>query len=195
MAWPKGRPRSAEDRAKISSGLSNGAAYKGTCKRCEQEVNKKGAEYCSPECLHAGPEFGAIIKARSADPKWRRKVSERTREAMQRPETRQRHLDALSCVFDLSENGNNFTGGQGQQLNNNEQLYFDILVPLGYAHNHRLKYGQGRGQYYRLDFALVEAHIAIEIDGSSHRDRQEKDELRDQRLHSLGWKVVRIRCY
>jgi very-short-patch-repair endonuclease len=39
----------------------------------------------------------------------------------------------------------------------------------------------------------LESKINIEIDGSSHRGREEKDAERDAFLRSRGWKVIRIK--
>jgi very-short-patch-repair endonuclease len=43
---------------------------------------------------------------------------------------------------------------------------------------------------YVLDFWCPEKQLAVELDGSSHRNRREKDEQRDQILRSHGIRVV-----
>lgn len=45
---------------------------------------------------------------------------------------------------------------------------------------------------YILDFAMPHAAIDIEIDGFWHSRRQKQDRLRDLRLISLGWKIIRL---
>lgn len=47
---------------------------------------------------------------------------------------------------------------------------------------------------YITDFASPEHKLIIEIDGASHSHDHEidRDRDRDQRLHALGWNVVRI---
>ena len=45
-----------------------------------------------------------------------------------------------------------------------------------------------------VDFACVRAHLAVEIDGESHRvaSRRRLDRRRDCNLRKLGWKILRI---
>jgi very-short-patch-repair endonuclease len=47
---------------------------------------------------------------------------------------------------------------------------------------------------FKLDFALPEKMLFVEIDGSSHRtpDRKERDARRDAMLAELGWRGLRI---
>lgn len=50
------------------------------------------------------------------------------------------------------------------------------------------------GKTYRVDFALKDARIIVEVDGSywhNREDRRVKDEERDQLLERNGWKVLR----
>lgn len=47
---------------------------------------------------------------------------------------------------------------------------------------------------YYIDFAFVQLKIAVEIDGAQHEqpDRKHKDDIRDDHLMKLGWRVYRI---
>jgi very-short-patch-repair endonuclease len=45
---------------------------------------------------------------------------------------------------------------------------------------------------YRLDFACLEARLAIEVDGEAHGDRPARDAVRDQRLAEIGFSTLRI---
>ena len=136
-------------------------------------------------------KLSEIAQAHGKDPEWRKRVSEGTKKRMQDPEVRVKHLAGLYNAFAKTENGNNFTGGQGQQRNALQQIYADIFLPLGYVEDHPVQWGE-RGERYRLDFALVEEKICIEIDGSSHKGKEEHDELKDATLKAFGWKVIRI---
>ena len=45
---------------------------------------------------------------------------------------------------------------------------------------------------YFADFACSKEKLVVELDGSSHADREEYDALRDATLASDGWRVIRI---
>lgn len=45
---------------------------------------------------------------------------------------------------------------------------------------------------YIVDFYCAEKFVVIEIDGSSHDEKQQEDENRDQYLNSLGLEVIRL---
>jgi very-short-patch-repair endonuclease len=45
---------------------------------------------------------------------------------------------------------------------------------------------------YIVDFLCAEARFVIEIDGSIHNDQREYDAERDDYLHELGYRVLRI---
>ena len=47
------------------------------------------------------------------------------------------------------------------------------------------------GNYY-ADFACVGAKLVVELDGSSHDDRQQSDANRDEVLSELGWTTMRF---
>lgn len=50
------------------------------------------------------------------------------------------------------------------------------------------------GRPFRLDFALPEIQLAIELDGSHHRERKQrlKDRRRDLELERRGWTIVHL---
>lgn len=45
---------------------------------------------------------------------------------------------------------------------------------------------------YIVDFAVVKARLAIELDCAIHRDKAMEDVVRDNALAQLGWRVLRI---
>ena len=42
------------------------------------------------------------------------------------------------------------------------------------------------------DFCCSAAKLVVELDGSSHDDREDYDRERDASMHSDGWRVIRI---
>jgi len=71
--------------------------------------------------------------------------------------------------------------------------YFaSIVCPLGYIREHQVVYGPGKASRFKLDFALPEAKIDIELDGPYHYSLPEEDVKRDLILRNLGWHVIRI---
>ena len=45
---------------------------------------------------------------------------------------------------------------------------------------------------YIVDFACVEKHLVIEIDGDSHVGRFQADQRREAAIRAAGWQVVRM---
>lgn len=76
-----------------------------------------------------------------------------------------------------------------------EQIVVDALLDAGlgdFCLQHVVRTAAGR---FRLDIALVGPRIAIEVDGSQHRDVDvvEADARRTAALEAEGWLVLRIR--
>lgn len=159
-----GEPRSEETKAKIALSLLG---------------KRHSAERCEANRL------GQIGKHHTIESK--KKISDSVKIAMHQPEIRQKHLKALA--ENVAYYGLNYNGGQGQLPNELEQYYIDLLIPLGYIQGYFIHWDRST---YRPDFVHLESKTIIEIDGSSHIGREEKDKLKDERLHLLGWRVVRI---
>lgn len=82
----------------------------------------------------------------------------------------------------------NFSGGKSGEE------YAKVLCPVGFVREYRVYYSRvPKARYYQLDFAHVEAKVAIELDGPFHYSTNEDDRKRDVVLRSLGWKVIRIK--
>ena len=77
-----------------------------------------------------------------------------------------------------------------------ERFWKDVLTKnnIKYEHNYPVKkqsLGLNDHANYFLDFKIKET-IDLEIDGSQHKYRKERDEFRDKALSSHGWVVYRI---
>jgi very-short-patch-repair endonuclease len=72
-----------------------------------------------------------------------------------------------------------------------EKYWAEILEGAGIAFQAEMRVGR-----FRLDFALTESRIDLEVDGAQHYFSEEavmRDKDRDLFLESQGWKVIRIR--
>ena len=58
---------------------------------------------------------------------------------------------------------------------------------LGFQFNRQFAF-----ENYILDFICRKLKLVIEVDGSSHDTKQDADALRDAKLNSLGYEVLRI---
>ena len=69
-----------------------------------------------------------------------------------------------------------------------KHLWYDFLKLLPLTVNR-----QKVIENYIVDFYIAEAQIVIELDGSQHYKEEgiQKDKIRDERLKSLGFKVLR----
>jgi hypothetical protein len=71
-------------------------------------------------------------------------------------------------------------------------LFAAFLCPAGYVREYWIRWGSGRNDHYKVDFAHPEAKVNIELDGPFHHTTPADDALRDSRLRALGWKIIRI---
>ena len=58
---------------------------------------------------------------------------------------------------------------------------------LGFQFNRQFPF-----ENYILDFICRKLKLVIEVDGSSHNFKHEEDNLRDMKLHNLGYEVLRV---
>ncbi len=86
-------------------------------------------------------------------------------------------------------------GGNGRGLTVPEQTLLDALgsgwqagfvVPIPNARR------DGYPTHYKIDLADPERMIAVEVDGESHRSRQDQDDRKTAYLESHGWTVIRF---
>jgi len=73
-------------------------------------------------------------------------------------------------------------------------MLLDALGPAWTA-EYALSLGKQRAGYpsnYKLDLALPERRICIEVDGYSHHSRKALDAKKDNMLRSMGWAVLRF---
>ncbi len=113
----------------------------------------------------------------------------------------------LAAVLDLhSRRGRNGCGPLRRQLERYygvagipestlEQQFLDDLIDSGYPLPEcQYPVASPGDRPFRIDFAYVEVHLGVEIDGPHHRDPevQARDQRRDAYLRSLGWEILRF---
>lgn len=131
-----------------------------------------------------------IAQENGRDPQWRQRVSEETKKRMHDPAVRNRHLAGLERARQESPTGSSWRGGQGCEPNELEKSYAWLLA-IGYTSNAPVRVY--RNLWYRLDYALIQNKICIEIDGPSHKKKSVQDATKTAVLETLGWKVIRVR--
>ncbi|MBZ0292499.1 MAG: endonuclease domain-containing protein, partial [Anaerolineae bacterium] len=109
---------------------------------------------------------------------------------MSSPKTRARVSSRLKTMnHKPSVRGGNGTGMTEPQSK--------LLAVLGsnWQAEYSLSLGKRQAGYpthYKLDLANVALKVCIEVDGHSHRSRKTQDAKKDQKLRSMGWKVLRF---
>lgn len=138
----------------------------------------------------------AKLKKLGKNPEWRKRVSQATKAAMQRPEVRKKHLKGL--VQARETHGINFRGGNGSEPLPLITRLANYLKPLGFKPEYRIQIGKARHGHpaltYRADFAHRESRVVIEIDGPCHTSSKakQKDQRRDWLLITAGWITLRF---
>jgi hypothetical protein len=169
------------------------------CKQCGVLVTLKGRElwrqrtgavYCTRTCASA--QVSAISSAAMAAYN-RAHASQRMKERnpMHHEGSRAKMRQALL------DRGHRpaVRGGNGQGPSIPQRMLAEVLDwPMEVAIRTRAPRGSGYPTCYKVDVALQEARIAIEIDGSSHASlkRQQEDAKKEALLNSLGWTVFRF---
>ena len=106
------------------------------------------------------------------------------------PEVREK----ISRTLKLMHHGPSVRGGNGRGLTEPQRLLMAALGPNWVA-EWPISLGPrmaGYPTHYKLDLALVERRVGIEVDGFSHASRRALDTKKDEMLASLGWTVLRF---
>lgn len=78
----------------------------------------------------------------------------------------------------------------GIKISYPEQFMINVIENEFNDKNYIFQY---RVNKYSLDFAWPLKRVYIEIDGSQHENNKEYDNIRDTKLKSLGWTVLRVK--
>jgi len=170
--------------------MPSGVYVRKPSKARDEAIARNFAKGHSPEARAKALES---IKENAADPVWQQWVSDKTKEAMHRPDVRKKHLAALK------NNPVNFKGGNGQELTEVVKRALALLEPFGFVREYPVKTKGHSTKHkppdsYKADFGHAEKKIAIELDGTSHTfSSREDDKKKTEVLEALGWKVIRIK--
>jgi very-short-patch-repair endonuclease len=81
--------------------------------------------------------------------------------------------------------------GNGQQITPTQSYLSELFLDFTLELQVNLKDNQYPG-WYKIDLANDKLKIGIEVDGTSHKGREESDNRKDMRLGNLGWTFLRI---
>jgi hypothetical protein len=165
----------------------------GVYPRTPQQLSVAKANLAKGRQPEARMKAAQSLRQIASDPSWREKVSTATKEAMRRPEVRDRHLQAMKGQ------PTNFKGGNGRPLAERVHAYLAALKLFGWMPEYVIKTQGHRTVHnpppvYKADLANPSIMTVLEMDGTSHRprQRQELDRKKTEVLEALGWTVIRI---
>lgn len=151
---------------------------------------RRGRIYCSKAC---GDSFRRLISSQTMRETNLRLASDRmkSRNPMSNPSSREKMKKSLSGRTPTSRMGN------GMGLTKPQAILLSKLSKYRPAAEYPVSTNgiEGLPTCYKVDIAIPEIKLAIEVDGRSHRAIQRKieDKKKDDFLCSIGWMVERIK--
>jgi len=181
VIWRNQNTMTEEKRAKISASLKGRPnAYKG------RHFSEQGRQNIAIAAVNRRGKPSPRKGVRTNKPAWNRGVGhkEETKVKIRETKLRQGNFSTRDC-------------GNGRPLSRPHQLLFDSLSNFGWTVEHPISLGKrqpGWPTCYKVDLALPERKLAIEVDGDSHRTLscRAKDAKKDGKLSELGWIIVRV---
>lgn len=171
------------------------------CNYCGKEIinpnknqkdtfKRRGRAYCSKKC---GKQYARKISSETIKKTNRKYASDRMKKnnPMKNETTREKVSKSLKGRRPVVVCGN------GRQLTAPQEKILKLLLKYNAVAEYAVSTKGYIGDYpknYKIDVALLEYKIAIEIDGNSHRaiKRKEEDTKKTDLLQKLGWKVIRF---
>lgn len=168
---------------------------------------KTGRVYCSRECMKKyiselsskrmkdlNETNPGMIKRhqemKTKNPMFIPEIKEKMKESIKKKIT-QKKLKGQNWFQNRGGNGKGYTVPQIKLY----EALKDLNPTLEYVVSIKLKRGTGYPTCYKIDLAITQYLIAIEIDGKSHNliERKEQDKKKDMFLKEQGWKVLRFK--
>jgi len=109
------------------------------------------------------------------------------------------HRAAVSATLKAKSHRPPVRKGNGTGMTPMEAKLWPLLISLGFVWNHAVSLGakheKGYPFCYKLDFALPDEKVGLEVDGLSHNliSRQAQDRKKVEKLAELGWRVFRVK--
>lgn len=178
LVWRNQNTMTLEKRVKISIALKNRLSPNRGRVHTEEARRNISLAHVGKPSLKKGIPTGK--------PAWNRDIphTRETRHKISATRLRQEKKSEIMC-------------GNGRPLPRAHQALYDALLPYGWVVEYPVSLGKrqpGWPTCYKLDLALIDRKIAIEVDGSKHRlfAQRRIDERRDSKLSELGWTIVRV---
>lgn len=157
---------------------------------------ERGYCYCSKECLHKK----SSITMRNTNLSRKDILSQKMKEHNPMFNANAKN----KMIHTLKEIGHHpiVRGGNGKGLTiPQEQLFtalknqIDFIVLTEYVVATKMKNHSGYPPCYKIDIAIPEIKLAIEVDGGSHLalERKAQDKKKTEFLNGLGWNVLRFK--
>jgi len=134
-------------------------------------------------------------RRRSKNPEYRKHLSERASKNNKNRSLKSRESQSIKMKKNIKDGIISAYGrgkyGNGRELTPTQKELKELFPFLEVEYQINLKSSKKPG-WYKVDLALIDKKIAIEVDGSSHKGREDSDNKKELRLGKLGWKVFRI---
>ena len=168
---------------------------------------KTGRVYCSNECMKkylSELSSKRMKKLNETNPGMLKRHQEmKTKNPMFIPEIKEKMKESImKKVVQKKSNGQCWfqnRGGNGKGYTIPQIKLYEALKKLNpileYVVPTKLKRTEGYPSCYKIDIAIIQYLIAIEVDGKSHEliSRKEQDQKKDIFLKEQGWKVLRFK--
>ena len=97
----------------------------------------------------------------------------------------------------LGHSPNVLNCGNGRPLSSSHQLLYNTLANFGWVVEYPISLGKRQAGWptcYKVDLALINKKLAIEVDGKKHNllEQRHIDQRRDEKFRELGWTIIRV---
>lgn len=155
---------------------------------CSEECAKKSGNYWTEERREKSRQMMTALNKKNASGRMK------AHNPMQDPAIRERMKNTLKEIGHKPA----IRGGNGKGPTEPQLMLMNALKKfypeMEYAIPTKIPKGNGYPTCYKVDIAIPDAMVAVEVDGFSHcsLERQMADRKKEELLSSYGWKVLRF---